>query len=325
MTAPLSLSSKPLVSVVIPTLNRPAFLREAVAAALSQTYDHRELVIVDDGSDPEAIESLRGIFDLEGIRFLRNPRRLGVSAARNIGVHAARGELIAFLDDDDLWLPGYLETGVKAFLADPELGMVRSQLRALDLRTGSSRPIFHLPPGINSLNELFEYGCATPSGIMVRKECLTEIGGFDESLSRNEDLDLCLRLAERFRCFTTRAELAIQRSHEGSISTETYRFRAAFVSFYVRMLARPPRGVAAARIRSKIVFFHQILLCHLMSDGDSTKAPRHITAALRFWLANPGVWREAPKLPKLCFRATISCLVSALRARVGSPPGRGLR
>ena len=95
-------SSKPIVSVIIPTFNRSAMVREAVESVLSQTFDGFELIVVDDGSTDGTTDALRPLAG--AIRLIRQENR-GVSAARNRGVAAARGALLAFLDSDDLWLP----------------------------------------------------------------------------------------------------------------------------------------------------------------------------------------------------------------------------
>ena len=98
----------PSVSTVIPTYNRPTFLREALASVLAQTYQDSETIVVDDGSTNAARDATRQIVEeyararSHSIRYLFQPRR-GVSAARNRGVAASQGELLAFLDSDDVW------------------------------------------------------------------------------------------------------------------------------------------------------------------------------------------------------------------------------
>jgi len=109
----------PLVSVVIPTHDGGAYLREAVESAAAQTLGDLEILVVDDATKDEA--SLRAVEAMPSldarVRLLRMPENAGVAAARNAGIEAARGELVAFLDDDDAWLPQKLEKQVEAMRA----------------------------------------------------------------------------------------------------------------------------------------------------------------------------------------------------------------
>ena len=103
---------KPLVSVIIPTYNRGWIIKEAIDSVLEQDFSDFELIVVDDGSNDNTREILGAYAD--AITVLHRSNR-GVSAARNCGIAEASGQLIAFLDSDDLWLPGKLKTQVKYF------------------------------------------------------------------------------------------------------------------------------------------------------------------------------------------------------------------
>jgi glycosyltransferase involved in cell wall biosynthesis len=109
----------PLLSVVIPTWNRSRLVCEAIDSALAQCPGRVQVIVVDDGSDDDTAGNVVRRFG-SGITFLRIPRRGGIGAARNTGVSRARGELIAFLDSDDLWLPGKLEAELKVFARFPD-------------------------------------------------------------------------------------------------------------------------------------------------------------------------------------------------------------
>src|SRR4029450_9561835 len=109
-------TSQPLVSVIIPTFDRATWVREAIASVLAQTYPHLELIVVDDGSHdatPEVIQAFG-----QALTYIRQAHA-GVSAARNRGVAASRGALVAFLDSDDLWLPRKIAAQV-ALLQQPQ-------------------------------------------------------------------------------------------------------------------------------------------------------------------------------------------------------------
>ena len=121
--------SEGMVSVIIPSYNRSRLCRQAVSSVLSQTYANVEVIVVDDGSTDDTEQVISGMD--ERVRYIRQ-ENAGVSAARNRGLEAARGELIAFLDSDDLWLPWKLEAQVGLLEAFPDVGMVWTDMIAVD-------------------------------------------------------------------------------------------------------------------------------------------------------------------------------------------------
>jgi glycosyltransferase involved in cell wall biosynthesis len=164
--------------------NGERFLGEAIASAQAQTHAPLELVVVDDGSTDHSAETAERL----GARVLRFPRR-GVSAARNAGIAAARGDLIALLDADDRWPVHRLAAQVERLMLRPELGFVIGRAR-LFLDPGSPRPEWftdELALGESPL------ALAT---ILARRELFDRIGGFDESIDICEDLDWLVRATE---------------------------------------------------------------------------------------------------------------------------------
>ena len=125
----------PMVSVIIPTFNRAALVREAVASVKAQTYRDYEILVVDDASTDDTREALAAGRE---VRVLRQADRRGVAAARNRGIAAARGEWLAFLDSDDLWLPEKLARQM-AYLADqPDLSLLHHHQQVTSLSCGTS-------------------------------------------------------------------------------------------------------------------------------------------------------------------------------------------
>ena len=120
---------KGLVDVIIPTFNRSALCKQAVESVLSQSYDNVHVIVIDDGSSDDTKDVING-FD-ERIEYIRQKNR-GVATARNTGLNAARGEFIAFLDSDDIWLPWKLETQINVLHFFPEVGMVWTDMLAVD-------------------------------------------------------------------------------------------------------------------------------------------------------------------------------------------------
>ena len=202
----------PLVSVIIPTRNRAPLLHRTLESVLKQSSENLEVIIVDDGST----EAVAASADPR-VRVLRNPKPTGVSAARNRGIAAARGEWIAFCDDDDLWAPNKLQEQLTAagraganwaYAGDVN---VDDQLRVL---SGGPPPdpeaVMALLPRINPL-------ASGGSNVVVRSNILAEVGTFDPTLRRTEDWDLWIRIASKGPPACVRQPLVAYRFHRGNV------------------------------------------------------------------------------------------------------------
>lgn len=218
----------PLVSVIIPTFNRNGMLKDAVDSVLEQDYGNTELIVVDDGSTDTTIQMLSAYQDR--LRLLRQENR-GVSAARNAGIRAAAGTLIALLDSDDLWLPGKLRAQVDYFDAHPEA--LICQTEEIWIRNG-----VRVNPGKRHRKEagdIFERSLelclVSPSAVMMRKSLLDEVGLFDERLPACEDYDLWLRIAWKHPVHLIDTPLIVKRGgHADQLSRmpelDKYRIRS---------------------------------------------------------------------------------------------------
>jgi glycosyltransferase involved in cell wall biosynthesis len=189
-------TDQPEVTVIIPTSNRWQLLSScALPSALGQKDVYHEVIVVDDGSTDETQARL-GELEHPRLRVLRHDTQLGVSRARNTGIAAARGEWIAFLDDDDLWSPHKLRTQIDAGVS-AEAGFVYSGAVAVDERR---RLVGVLPlPEPDVLEDELLRGAAIPSGpsnVLARTAAVREAGGFDEEMSHSADWDMWIRLAQ---------------------------------------------------------------------------------------------------------------------------------
>lgn len=177
------------VSVVIPTCDRPHLLSRALESVRAQTLAPAEILVVDDGRDDAARPRLDG----GPVRLLRNRHAPGASGARNCGAAAARGPLLAFLDDDDEWLPTYLATAV-AQLGAGALDVVCTDL-VYHYEDGTERPGKVAPAALAVASFLTSNPGLIGSNLLIRAAAFAAVGGFDESLQTSEDMDFGIRLS----------------------------------------------------------------------------------------------------------------------------------
>jgi len=262
---PARQNAAPLVSFIIPTHNYGRYVVEAVESALAQTYRSFEIIVVDDGSTDNTPELMAPLQDR--VCYIRQEQR-GPSAARNAGIKVARGELVAFLDADDVWLPHKTATQVSYLVAHPEIGLVCGRTR----RTGNQgedqprigyrrrralRKLITLEAGA-AFNDLFlrHRNYIATSTVMLRRQCLDLVGCFDESLSRVEDFNLWLRVARHFGIARLPEILALHRFHESNLALDREAMRQAVFDNLERICSLCPdaarwRGLAASRLYLK--------------------------------------------------------------------------
>ncbi len=180
----------PDVSVIVPTYNRRAMVREAVASVLAQRDAHFELIVVDDGSTDGTSEMLSG---LSRVTVERTERR-GPAAARNHGVALARAPLIAFLDSDDLWAPDKLVRQLAFMREFPDCAI--SQTDEVWIRDGRrvNPGLRHLKRAGDIFLDSLQTCLISPSAVILKTDLFRALGGFDEDLAAAEDYDLWLHI-----------------------------------------------------------------------------------------------------------------------------------
>lgn len=205
-------------SVVIPTYNYGRFIGEALRSVFAQTLSPVEVIVVDDGSTDETAEAVAEFG--ERVRYIRQ-ENAGVCAARNRGVAESSGDLIAFLDADDIWEPTKLEKQAAKF-ADPEVGLVHCGMREFDSDTGETLGI-KLDGGEGEVWQamlLWKTGAViAPGCVMVRRRSIEEVGGFDTRLTNGEDWEFCFRIARRYKVGFV-PELLLNRRNHGTNATK---------------------------------------------------------------------------------------------------------
>jgi len=192
----------PAITVVIPALNAGKVIAETLASVCQQTFPHWEaLIAIDDGSTDDSADIVRQFSQRDSRFQLIHQTERGVSAARNQAIARGKGEFIAFLDADDLWLPEKLEKQIKLFESGQRIDVAFTNFHFWDGEK-DSEPFFgpHRPMPAGNLDQEIILSisrlCPTMSVQMMRKETLEAAGLFDAKLRKAEDWDLLLRLAE---------------------------------------------------------------------------------------------------------------------------------
>jgi glycosyltransferase involved in cell wall biosynthesis len=208
----------PDVSVVVPTRDRSSLLRLALFTALRQRGVDVEVIVVDDASTDDTIQTVSA-FAGRGVRYVRQPMPGGVSVARNRGIEEATGEWIAFLDDDDLWAPDKLSRQLQSVTATE-----RTWVYAGDVNVDRSLRVLSASPPLSPeqvMEALPRYN-PVPTGasnVLVRADVLAEAGPFDPELRRTEDWDMWIRLARRGPPACVPHPLVAYRFHPANIPT----------------------------------------------------------------------------------------------------------
>jgi glycosyltransferase involved in cell wall biosynthesis len=206
----------PLVSIVIPCYNGEKYVGEAIDSALAQTYANKEVIVIDDGSTDGSLDVIKSFGDR--IRWETGPNR-GGSAARNRGIELARGELIQFLDADDLLHPQKLERQVPLALETPD-AIVYCDFVVEDIETGDAVEIPRREcDGRDPVVFAIQAERLSVAAPLHWKNKLLEVGGFDESLACCQEYDLHIRLAcHGVKWRHMREVLYTVRRREGSVS-----------------------------------------------------------------------------------------------------------
>ena len=276
-----------LISVIIPTFNS-RYIVEAIQSVISQTYSNWEIVVVDDGSTEDTEAIIKQCW--KKIKYIRQDNK-GPASARNLGVTAANGEFIAFLDADDIWLEGKLDEQLKYMQENPNIGLSYTDYSVFD-ESGTKCPsAFQLLEAdkhrVRTFRDLILHPVVWTSTVMVKRDVFERVGGFDESMSRGEDYDLWLRIAAHGAIDGIPKVLAKYRRHADSLSNspigcsvppEVQVLRRA-VKRFPHLAKQLPKTVLAKRLSA--IYF---------SDGYSSfqkgrynDAIYHLLRALREW------------------------------------------
>jgi len=298
----------PRVSVIIPTHERPHLLARAVASARAAGTDV-EVIVVDDASTDQTAEVCRNLPDINYVRVERNQ---GVAGARNIGIMVSTASYIAFLDDDDLRLPGSLDIQIEALEAHPEAGFACGAMLMADQDCQPNGEVVRpRQSGGDVFWELLELDFPVmPLCTVIRKECFLRVGLLNRRVSGLDDWDLFTRIAELYPVLVLQAPVGVYRqptpfSGQGS-SARAAQLRSA--ARHQPSLLRLPRAAAAPlhkrrtirrrmmnRISENLIW---TALTQYLPHGKIGPAYANISVALRLYplsAVRPGAYKHLAK------------------------------
>ena len=266
----------PKVSVVIPTHNRAELLRSAITSVLNQTFQDFEIVIVDDTSQDHTPHVVNSFGDGR-IKYLRHNYNKGEGAARNTGVKNAQGEFIAFLDDDDEWLPEKLELQVTLLESSlPTVGCVYTGYSKIEKVSGKLLCQKVLSVRGNILDHLVTENWLSSSTMLLRKECFVKAGLFDERLTFGADYDLWLRIAKYFDFECLDKPLATYCIHGNNV---TLNYDTIIGGFEMLLEKNPILGLKG-KVSSKRYRSLGVLYCY---RGDIKKGRTALRKAIKLY------------------------------------------
>jgi hypothetical protein len=283
------------VSVIIRTCDRAGYLREAIESVFAQTYRDRDLLVVDDGSTDTTRDVLVGYGDALVPIFL--PRRRNPAVTFNAGVRAAGGELVAFLDDDDVWLPDKLARQVELLERNPRVGFVYGNARLLR-SDGSLSPPALAPDEIAAgfvLRTLVRNMCVHPSTLILRRAWLDRVGPLDEGLPAAETFLFCFRLAQVTEAACIPEPVCLIRQHDEQLSRDhaLSSYETAIAGLETLLRDRTLTQRVRLEAHRSIARYHAHLARKLTEADQAGKARRHAVRALwRYPLHGPA-WRWA--------------------------------
>jgi GT2 family glycosyltransferase len=269
-----ALPPRPVVTVVIPTWNRAALAEKAARSVLAQTYGRLALVVVDDGSADGTAARLRALDD-ERLRVVESPHLGHIGRLRNLGVRAGSGELVAFLDSDDAWLPGKLEAQVDA-LRRSGAGWCYTDYELMD-EAGAPVPRrggrFVALDGHIARDVVEIRADVTVCSVLVRRDAFDAVGGFSEepALTARGDWEFNLRLATHADAVAVPVVLLRVLEHAGRMTRgvmDPYERTALAYEVYLR--SDPPRELARAARQ---------VMAHLLADAGAYRLARREAGA----------------------------------------------
>lgn len=272
---------RPLVSAIITTYNRRHFLRDAVLSVLKQDYEPKEIVVVDDGSSDNSFDVIRDL----PVQYVWKPNG-GVSSARNQGLSITCGQLVGFLDVDDLWSKGKLTAQVEA-LDNTDYALVYTD--EIWIRNGKhlNQKKKHAKYSGTIFSKCLPLCIISPSSALIRRSVFDTVGFFDESLPVCEDYDMWLRITSAYPVLFVNKQLITKRGgHEDQLSRKYEimdRFRIqSLVNLLKHKKLQPEMEMAAI---NELTMKCKIVINGFLKRGNNDDA-RYYSSLIRSFRTN---------------------------------------
>lgn len=262
------------VSIIIPTRNRPAFLKQAIDSAYAQTYQDFELIVVNDGGSDEAAH-LAKAYDSR-LRYITQAHK-GAAAARNAGIMQAHGEFVAFLDDDDMYAPDKLQHCVDYLLAHPQVVWLCSGFSFIDAR-GNALPRNAIIPAKEdvTLHDMALFTFINTCSVVCRRENLHSVDGFPEGVTVSEDYHCWAKILRTGKGAALAKNLVYYRLHPGNTKLPWWRIVRENTRIIDNIMAHGDASLATRE--------HYIQNLHRIIDENLTyKKQRFHRACFRLW------------------------------------------
>lgn len=288
---------KPNISIIMPVLNGEKYISEAIESILAQTYKDYELIVVDDGCTDRTYELVEGFSKRMNAKCIHHQGNQGIARSVNDGIRAVAGNFIAFLDHDDVWFPDFLETQVAHLNAHPDVGMVHADFQTIDdvgnvLEASVATCRKRARPCGYVFSALFLDSFVVGNSVLIRKECLDRVGGFDESL-RWGDYHLWMRIARQYKVDYTDRVLTQYRQHAAQqtrdASVRPVQSDSAGLMAIRKILETYPevrKELGARTVRRRMASLYCDMAYTWLSSGAIENARGSLVKAIRLWPTN---------------------------------------
>lgn len=212
------MNSSPKVSVILPAYNSELYIEEAIKSILQQTYEDIEVIIIDDCSTDTTLGLAQHWQEKDKrISVYVNDKNLGVGANRSLGIMKAKGEYVCWQDADDISLPERISLQADYLDSHPDVGVVGGFIVFFD-KEGDGTTRKYAEGDTELRSSIFRYNPIAQPASMFRKKCYEELGGYDESYTVSEDLEMLFRIGERYKFANVQSEVLKYRQTSGSLT-----------------------------------------------------------------------------------------------------------
>ncbi len=303
----------PSISVIIPVYNGEKTIHETIESVLNQTLSDFEVIVINDGSQDSTLEIVSSIQDPR-LKVISYPNA-GLSVTRNRGISLASGDYIAFIDADDLWTPDKLESQFKALQANPQAAVAYSWTNHIDESSQFSRTGSHMTVSGNVYAKLLLANfLENGSNPLIRRQALTTVGGFDETLIAAEDWDMYLRLAAHYHFVAVPSPQVLYRISIDSMSSNVYKQEKESVKVIKKAFIQAPKFLQHLKKQSLANLYKYLTFKTL--EGDPERQ-RGIKAAHFLWhciINDPSLLRKRV-IWKVGFTIAVIALLSPTKAQ----------